>query len=207
MRGQIRKMNGGIFLLLMFAVGCSSFKAERVSRDESDAKAMEITNEWVVKDTELVVADIIKQIKAHQGFQKYLKTTKGTPKLFISEVQNSTSEPYFPINDFNDELLNEFSASGEFILIDAAAREKLLKEIEYQNDGMVDPKEVKDIGKQSGADLLIFGNVNMKPQTRDGQTIKEYTVNIRMTDLEKGIEVLRTRAKVNKYSKQSKAGW
>lgn len=207
---QITPMNkfGSLLLgLLLLLQGCASFKAERVSRDESDAKAMEITNEWVGKDTELVVADILKQIQAHQGFQKYLKTKKGPPKLFISEVQNATSEAYFPISDMNDELLNEFSASGEFVLIDAAARDKILKEIQYQNDGMVDPSEVKDIGKQSGADLLIFGNVNMKPQTRDGKTIKEYTVNIRMTDLEKGIEVLRTRAKVNKFSEQSKAGW
>ncbi len=72
---------------------------------------------------------------------------------------------------------------------------------------MVDSGQIKNIGKQAGADLLIFGAVRMQPQSRDGKTIKEYSVNIRMTDLEKGIEVLRTRTKVNKYSEQSSTGW
>ena len=47
----------------------------------------------------------------------------------------------------------------------------------------------------------------MKPHRRGGKTIKQYSVNIRMTDLERGVEVLRTRTKVNKYSEQKSRGW
>ena len=72
---------------------------------------------------------------------------------------------------------------------------------------MVDPSQVKQIGKQVGADLLVFGTIRMQPRTRDGKTIKEYSVNIRMTNLETGVEVLRTRAKTSKYSEQSSTGW
>ena len=90
---------------------------------------------------------------------------------------------------------------------DAAARDKVLKEITYQNDGMVDPSTVKKVGKQIGADLMIFGNIYMKAETRDGKTIKQYTVNLRMTDIEKGIEVLRVREKLDKYSEQKATGW
>ncbi len=192
---------------LMVVSSCGSFKAKRVSGDEGDDLAMGITDKWVLRDTENAISDIIKQIEAHKGFKRYLMKTGKTPKIFIAEVQNQTSEPYFPINDLNDEMLNEFSASGEFVLIDAAARQRILEEIQYQNDGMVDPNEIKSIGKQSGADLLVFGNVRMAPSQRDGKTIKQYTINIRMTDLEKGIEVLRTRFKTQKYSEQNSTGW
>lgn len=188
-------------------VGCGSFKSKRVSADESDKVAMDITDKWVDRDTVTVVRDVLKQIEAHKGFQRYLRKKGQRPKVFIAEVQNNTSNAYFPIDDFNDEMLTEFSASGEFVLIDAASREKLLEEITYQNDGMVDPAEAKQIGRQAGADLLIFGNVRMKPESRDGKTMKQYSVNIRMTDLERGIEVLRTRSKVFKVSEQSSSGW
>lgn len=202
-------MKNLVFVLMsvfMFQA-CTSFKAERVSGEESDKKAMSITDKWVAKDTEIVVQEVLEQIKNHKGFQRYLATKKKQPKLFISEVQNMTSEAYFPIADFNDELLNEFSMSGEYILIDAEAREKILAEIQYQNDGMVDPRQAKSIGKAAGADLLIFGAVRMKPETRDGKTIKEYTVNLRMTDIESGVEVLRTRSRINKFSNQKSFGW
>ncbi len=205
----MKKLTSLLSLLLIgvFLASCGSFKAKRVSRDESDELAAEITDKWVVRDTEMSVESFLKQMKTHKGFQRYLQKLGREPKLFVSEVQNMTSEAYFPIDDMNDELLNELSSSGEFVLIDAAAREKILKEITYQNDGMVSPNEAKRIGNQAGADLLIFGAVRMKPSSRDGKTIKEYTVNLRMTDLERGVEVLRTRSKINKYSDRAASGW
>lgn len=196
-----------LLTLSFLLTSCGGFQAKRVSADESDELAMTITDKWVARDTELVIKDVLAQIEKHKGFQKYLAKRSSSPKLFIAEVQNETSEPYFPIADMNDELLNEFSAAGDYVLIDAAAREKLLKEIKYQNDGMVDPRQMKSIGKQAGADLLIFGAIRMDPKTRDGKTIKEYSINLRMTEIESGIEVLRTRAKTQKYSEQSKTGW
>jgi PBP1b-binding outer membrane lipoprotein LpoB len=203
----MKKITLLVLALIFVLSGCSSFKAKRVSADESDELAMEITDKWVAKDTEIAIKDVLKQIDKHKGFKKYLRKLGRTPKLFISEVQNMTSEAYFPIEDMNDELLNEFSASGDYILIDAAAREKILNEIQYQNDGMVDPAQIKSIGKQAGADLLIFGAVRMKPKSRGGKTIKEYSVNLRMTDIESAIEVLRTRVKINKFSDKKSMGW
>jgi uncharacterized protein (TIGR02722 family) len=188
-------------------IACGSFKAERVDSKTSDEKALEITDNWMSTDTTMSIQDTLKQMKEHKGFQGYLAKSGGTPKVFIAEVQNSTAEAYFPIADLNDEFLNEISKSGDFILIDAAAREKLLSEIKYQNDGMVDPKTAKQIGKQTGADLMIFGTVFMKPESRGGKTIKEYSLNLRMTNIQSGEEVLRTRAKIQKFSNQKSMGW
>lgn len=193
--------------MMMLLTGCSSFKAERVDANKGDEKALSITDKWVIKDTETAVKDILDQIAKHKGFQRYLGETKRKPKLFIMEVQNETSEPYFPIADMNDELLNEFSASGEYTLIDNQARDKILKEVKYQAEGMVDPAQMVQIGKQTGADLIILGAVRMNPESRDGKTIKQYTVNMRMTNLKTSEEVLRVRAKTQKYSEQAKSGW
>ena len=195
-----------VLSLTLLASSCGSFKAKRVDANESDEKGLGITDNWMSADTTQAVTDIVKQIKAHPGFGK-MKARHQTPKIFIAEVQNQTSEAYFPSGDLNDELLNELSLSGEYELVDQAAREKILGEITYQNDGMVDPATVKKIGKQTGADVMIFGNVYMKPEKRDGKTIKEYSVNMRMTDIERATELLRTRTKVFKYSEKNATGW
>ncbi|MDR2778560.1 MAG: penicillin-binding protein activator LpoB [Rickettsiales bacterium] len=191
------------FLVLTAMVGCGPMKTERVSINKSDKLLSGITDEWVTKDTELSVADILSQIQKHRGFQKYRANLGRQPKLFVADVQNETSEPYFPIADFNDELLNEFSASGEYRLIDATARGKILSEMKFQKGGTVDPKQIKEIGHSSGADLLIFGDIRMDPKVLGGKTVKEYSVNIRITDVFSGEEVCRTRYKVSKYSKRS----
>lgn len=194
--------------ILLALAGCSSFKAQRVDSEKSDEKAMEITNKWVSKDTQIAIQNIMKQMEAHKGFQRYMAKRGGKPpRLFVSNVVNDTSEASFPINDMNDELLNQLSATGEYELIDPTARQAILDEIKYQNDGMVDPTQAASVGKQHGAELMIFGTVHMDPAARDGKTIKEYMVNIRMVDVETAVEVLRTRTQVNKYSEQSGSGW
>jgi len=195
-----------LLALTLTISSCGSFKAKRVDANEADEKGLEITDNWMSADTTQAISDIIKQMKAHPGYAR-MKQRFGTPKVFVAEVQNQTSEAYFPIGDLNDELLNELSMSGEFELVDNQAREKILKEVTYQNDGMVDPATAKKIGKQTGADVMIFGNVYMKPEKRSGKTIKEYSVNIRMTDIERATELLRTRTKVNKYSEKNATGW
>ncbi len=200
----------GFLILISFCLfsSCARFKAKRVDDRESDEKGLEITDKWLQHDTEKVVSEVVDQIEKHRGFRNYVAAqANNVPRVFVAEVQNLTGEPYFPIGDLNDELLVRMSNSGDFILVDAAARDSLLKEITYQNDGMVDPKTANAVGKQIGASLLIFGNVRMDPRHRDGRTLKQYSINLRMTDLEKGIEVVRTRAKISKYSEQRARGW
>jgi len=196
-----------ITMMLFILSGCSGFQASRVDSNESDEKAMGITDEWLQRDTEKVIDQVITSMNEHRGFKNYLRRVGRTPVVFVGEMKNMTSEAYFPISEINNELLTELSASGDFILVDIAAREAILEEITYQNDGMVDPNTAKQIGRQTGADLMIFGNVFMQPKSRDGKTIKQYSVNLRMTDIERGVEVLRTRAQLSKYSEQSSFGW
>src|SRR5690554_3773131 len=143
-----------VLLTALTLTGCSSFKAERVGAKESDEKALRITDNWMSEDTRQAVQEILKQMEDHRGFKREAARYGSAPKVFVAEVQNNTSEAYFPIGDLNDELLFELSRSGDFVLVDAAARERILDEITYQNDGMVDPSTAKDIGKQLGADFM-----------------------------------------------------
>lgn len=198
-----------LFIVLTTALlfSCTSFKAERVDDKAADEKGLKITDNWMGEDTDRAVKELLEQMKNHKGYQNVMRKFSKEPKIFIAEVQNNTSEAYFPINDFNDEFLNEISAMGEFVLVDNKARERILEEITYQNDGMVSADTAKQIGKQLGADFLIFGNVYMKPEKRDGKTIKEYSVNLRMTNIETATEVFRIRTRVNKFSDKSSYNW
>jgi uncharacterized protein (TIGR02722 family) len=180
---------------------CSSFKAQRVDEAKADEKAMEITDNWVDGDTIRVISGSMKQVVAHKRFQEFkARFAAKRIKLFVGEIRNNTSESYFPVKDLEDALLEQISNSDDFTLIDASRRDSLLKEITYQNDGMVDPGQAKKIGKQSGADVMIFGDINMKPESRNGKTIKTYSVNLRLTEIQSSEEICRTREKINKYS-------
>ena len=60
-------MNKFLTALLLSATlalqGCASFKAERLSTAEGDEKAMEITDEWLLTDTQNTVGEIMKKME------------------------------------------------------------------------------------------------------------------------------------------------
>ncbi len=86
-------------VIMVTLISCGSFKAQRVDNKTSDEKSMEITDNWMGEDTRLAVKTLISQMEKHRGFKRVMKNHKGVPKVFIAEVQNSTSEAYFPIDD------------------------------------------------------------------------------------------------------------
>lgn len=196
-----------VLCMVLLASACSSFKAERVTLEKGDEEAMSVTDNWLTTDTKNAVKTILETMDKNRSLKQYLASFKGTPKLFVGEIKNGTKDAYFPIGDLMDEFLTELSMTGDYVLIDKEQRDAILKEITFQNDGMVNVKEAKQIGRMSGADLIIFGDVRENSNTLDGKTVKEYSVNVRMTDIEKGYEVLRARFVSSKTSKRSSFGW
>jgi PBP1b-binding outer membrane lipoprotein LpoB len=201
-------MMGVLVTAMVLLSSCASFKAERVDDAKADEHAMDITDNWVDGDTIRAIDGTMKQIYDHKRFIEFQsRFTSKRIKVFVGEIRNNTAESYFPVKDLEDALLEKMSNSDQFTLIDASRRDALLKEITYQNDGMVDPKQAKKIGKQSGADVMIFGDINMKPESRNGKTIKTYTVNLRLTEIETSEEIARAREKINKFSKNNGSSW
>ena len=198
-----------LLVVCVFITSCGpKMQTTRLTTAQSDKIASKMTDNWMTTDTKNAVNELLKQVFSSKSYQRYISRLKGKqPKIFIAELQNNTSEAYLPIQDLNDELLSQLLNSGEFILIDEAGRGKVLKEIQYQNDGMVDLNEAKTIGTQAGADLMIFGNVNMKPEMFEGKTIKEYSINLRITDVATGAEIVRARYNFSKMSSRKGYSW
>lgn len=193
-------------LLCLLAVSCGpTIETQRLTTVEGDVKGMQITNDWLSTDTELAVEYITNKLTNTGRYKRYLRENNyKVPKIFIGEVENNTSEDSFPIAALNNKILDKFFETGDFDVIDQKNRKKLLEEIKYQNSGMVKESDIKSIGKASGADIILFGEVIMDEKRMGGQTLKEYTLTIKLTEIESGDEISRATYEVTKYSKQKK---
>lgn len=185
-----------------------ALKTQRMTTTEGDEKALAITDDWVATDTNLAVDFIIDKITSNGRYKRYLREHNyKIPKLFIGEIENQTSEDNFPIQALNNNILNKFFENGDFDLISVKDRDRVLKEIKYQNSGMVKESDIKSIGNASGADLMLSGEVVMEEKRLGGKTLKEYSLSIRFVDIETGEEVSRSLYETTKYSKQKKFSW
>jgi hypothetical protein len=59
--------------LLISLISCSSFQAKRLNAEDSDEKSLEITSNWLTKDTEIAVKKILDRMKKHRGLKRYLE--------------------------------------------------------------------------------------------------------------------------------------
>lgn len=195
-------------IIVLISSCAPSLKTQRMTTFEGDEKAMTITDDWVAVDTDLATKHIIDKLTNHVRYQRYLREHNyKIPKLFIGEVENQTSEDNFPVQALNNKILNEFFDSGNFDLISIKDRDRILKEIKYQNSGVVKESDIKSIGKASGADLILSGEVVMEEKRLGGKTLKEYSLSMRLVDIESGEEVSRALYETTKYSKQKKFSW
>ncbi|MDR2760570.1 MAG: penicillin-binding protein activator LpoB [Rickettsiales bacterium] len=193
----------------ILTAGCGpKIKSERLTVAAGDKKGMEITDEWLTTDTNLASKFLLEKLLSHNRYKRYLRERDyKTPRMFVGEVENRTSEDNFPITALNNKILNDLFETGDVDLVSAKDRDKILGEIKYQNNGMVKSQDVKSIGKASGADIMLFGEVIMEEKKLGGKTLREYSISLRLTDIESGEEISRALFETTKYSKRKKIGW
>ncbi|MCQ2914507.1 MAG: penicillin-binding protein activator LpoB [Alphaproteobacteria bacterium] len=181
-----------LLLALFCLVGCAGGVHEY---EEQTLISSNTSTKWELKDTQNIVSDLINKMNLDQKLQAKLNEYEKTPNLFIANIKNNTGNPYFPISDINAEILEKLSKTNSFILIDSQSRLDLMKELKYQYNGLVSKDSQKKVGKQSSADILLFGDIRSYVNSNNK---KDYTFNIWLTDLEKGTELVRYRFKVSK---------
>lgn len=192
------------FLIFLCSVlvlsGCAS--GGRVSLEDGD-KMMQ-TDQWTKMDSEQAAKKIMQDLITHGGFIDYQQELGHKPKLYIKKVENKTADPYFNIDELNNAFLTEISRSGKFKLLDEKNAKEVEEALKKTHDGRTKQSDVRSLVKKSGAEVLIFGEITSQPKREGRQVVNEYTVNIKLTDMESNEEIARMQYGVSKYKKQ---GW
>ena len=154
-------------------------------------------NSWGFNDTKNSIKQVMNTIKENKRFNEILRK-KGVVKIKLGNFYDNTKEDGFPIEDIKNELFATISNDGRFILIEKEDSDVLLKEIAYIQDGNVKNSDKKNIGKQSGADLLIFGQANVSKTMELTNLTKNYFFTFKITDIETGERLLMSVYKMSK---------
>ena len=155
-------------------------------------------NSWDLSDTDAGINNIITQLENSDNFKQLIKQRKGKIRIKIGSFTDMTKEEGFPMEDVKNELLSRLGQNPNIILIEKEDNDSLIKEIAYQHDGAVRKNDIKNIGNQSGADLLLFGNINMSKAMKTDTLTKNYYLTIKMTDIETGVKSFMSVYKVQK---------
>jgi uncharacterized protein (TIGR02722 family) len=110
------------------------------------------------------------------------------PVLIPFGITNRTSE-HLDTKALVEKMQIQLLNSQKVRLVSADQRENILREIEYQDGGLVDPATMITLGKQVGADYAVSGSI-MEITKQEGRgirltktSLKYYKIHLELTNL------------------------
>ena len=174
-----------VFSLLALAMalmlsGCAS----RV--DYGDAQAREtVTADFGSTDLQMIATKMVDDMMVFPPIVEMTRDRR--PVLFVDRIKNKTSE-HIDTESVTDTIQSKLINSGKFRFVDMSVVDRVREQLEYQQDsGMVDQASAAQMGRQIGAEFMMYGNFSSIVK-RDGSTKDVYyKFTLKLLNIQTGI--------------------
>ncbi|SMF82592.1 penicillin-binding protein activator LpoB [Pseudobacteriovorax antillogorgiicola] len=201
-----RKVLGGLaagVTLSLLQVSCApSFEGAY----SDPAKAEIVDDKWNETDARKTAQTIIASVVSKPWIVEHKTKTRQKPVVIVDMVENRTDE-HIDTKALTEFIRDELINSGKVRFLNNQRRDAILKEIKYQNSGMVAKDSQKKAGRQIGADFLLGGAISSQVASQGGLKTVTYQTALTLTNLETSEIVWSGKELIKKRFKRAGAGW
>lgn len=116
-----------------------------------------------------------------------VKTLEGRrPVLFIDGIKNKTSE-HIDTESITDTISTKLINTGKFRFIDMTKVESVKQQYDYQTSGLVSEETSVKVGKQIGAEYMLYGNISSIVKNDKSTKDVYMKITLKLMDIETGI--------------------
>ena len=213
-----------IILLSEFLVavmtGCTALRVTRTRTDQ----VTDLSGRWNDTDSRLVAEKMLEEVASSDWLARFQQThakqvqhfeaeehateqalvyNKRKPVLIVGTILNKSHE-HIEADTFIKELERGLIKEGEIrIVANSTFREKLRGERAGQAV-FVSPATQKRLGRELGADYMLFGTINTIVDTEGNNKVVFYQINLELADLETNELVWIGEKKIKKYRGKGK---
>ncbi|RAV98010.1 penicillin-binding protein activator LpoB [Pseudochryseolinea flava] len=188
---SLRLIVASIFLL--------SACARSVTRVNPDTQ-IDLSGRWNDSDSRMVADQMIYDLFDSDGFKDYAKTLGRKPVIIVGLIKNKTSE-HIETGNYVKKFEMVIHNSGVAELVESDEfRDKLRLERAQQQE-FADPSTVAKWGKETGADLMLFGEMNAETDTYNKKRVVNYITTMFLTNVESSKRVWYGQKEIKKYIK------
>ena len=165
----------------MMLAACSS-----TTTRYGDATAQETVNtDFGSTDLQLIAAKMVDELLV---FPPQVQITSvRRPVLFVDTIQNKTTE-HIDTESITDTIQSKLLNSGKYRFVDMTAVKQIQEQFDHQmNSGMVDKDSAAQVGKQVGAEYMLYGNLSAITKRKGNTTDVYYKFTLKLTHLSSGI--------------------
>ena len=184
-----------ITLVFLVLVACS----RQVTRIDPSTE-IDLSGRWNDTDSRKVADQMIYDLFDSDNFKDYAKSHGGKPVIIMGMIKNRTSEHIDAENFVKKFEYVIHNSSAADIVESDEFRDKLRVERLDQQE-FADPATVKQMGKELGADLMLFGEMTSETDTYNNRRVVNYITTLFLTDIETNRRVWYGQNEIKKYVK------
>ena len=114
-------------------------------------------------------------------------TSDRRPIIFVDVIKNKTTE-HIDMESITDTIQSKLLKSGKFSFVDMSAVKQVQEQLNFQhNSGMVDDQKAIAVGKQIGAEFMLYGNFSSIVKKSGSTKDVYYKFTLKLTNLKTGI--------------------
>jgi penicillin-binding protein activator len=183
-------------VLFVILLSCQTRSVQRID----PAKEIDLSGRWNDVDSRKVADQMIFDLFDSESFKNYAKTKGRKPVIVVGQIRNKTSE-HIDADNFIKKIevvihnsnVADLVESGEF-------RDKVRVERSEQQD-YADPATAKRWGMETGADVMLFGDMTSEVDTYNNKRVVNYITTLYLTDLETNKRIWFGQNEIKKYVK------
>ena len=171
-----------------------------------DATAVETVNtDFGSTDLQMIAEKMVDDLLASPAMAEIAPNGK-RPILFVDTIKNKTLE-HIDTESVTDTISTKLLNSGRFRFVDMTKVDAVAKQLDYQkNSGMVDESKSVQVGRQVGAQFMLYGNFSSIQKTSGSTKDVYYKFTMKLTNLESGLVEFQSEKEIRKTKKKSLLG-
>jgi len=131
----------------------------------------------------------------------------GRPVIFVDRVRNKTHE-HIDTKSITDKIRTTLLKHGKArITARSDIPESIVRELEFQQSNLADPKTAQRFGKLVGAKYILFGEITSIVKHAEGIKDVWYKITLQLTDVETGLIEWADDKEIRKQADRDTIGW
>ncbi len=171
-----------------------------------DATAVETVNtDFGSTDLQMIAEKMVDDLLASPAMAEIAPSGK-RPILFVDTIKNKTLE-HIDTESITDTISTKLLNSGRFRFVDMTKVDAIAKQLDYQkNSGFVDEAKSVQVGRQVGAQFMLYGNFASIQKTAGSTKDVYYKFTMKLTNIESGLVEFQSEKEIRKTKKKSLLG-
>ena len=194
------------FSVCLLSVGLASCSSDPKITRIDPSETTDLSGSWNDSDARKVSETVIPDCLSHPWVRDHTRQTGRKPVVVVGTIRNKTYE-HITTDTFVNDLQRALVNAGTVSIVAQDDIKAQLRQEKYDQANFVSEETMKEMGKEIGADFMLFGSINAIQDQIKGKKTMFYQIDLELIDIETNEKVwLSQPAKIKKIIKRRKFG-